>query len=478
MGAGRDEVREEADPLTAALNQDRLVIGHVSGRREAADAGKGRRLAVDEREWDRLEVGREVARRRALVGVARELQLPPLDDVAGLWETESDATRRIAVGIAARVIEVQVRIDHPADIGGDMTELRERIFELGTPVLPFVHDPVDVFELLVFLVAEPRVHKHEPVVVLDQEAAQRQGNAVALVGRNATLPQRFRHDAEHGAAVEGLAAGPGTAGRAYSAARKRQSKRAVWATNTAASNARPKSATTSPKRGRPATMPSVMPVSRATHRGIGVPGSSSAWKARWTVPPSRMATATSRIRPPTWARTPVVSTSTTAKRACSRDSDAGLEIIPSERQRHAPRPAAAAQQRAPDHRDHRPVAVVQPLLSRQQALGGHRFKPRMLELAQRGLVTCVGDGHAGPHREEIAGRGPLLAFLEGAVRAAAEHRLERMVHRLHGGEEVGHLLHTLGFLAAVQHGEPLRPDKVRRIDAAQLTVELCEDHVQ
>src|SRR5881392_3901711 len=185
MGAGRDEVCEKADPLTAALNQYRLVIGHVSGRREAADAGKGLRVAVDE----------------------RELQLPPLDDVASLWETQSDATRRISVGIAARVIEVQVRIDHPADVGGGMTELRERIFELGTPVLPFVHDAVDVFELLAFLVAEPRVHKHEPVVVLDQEAAQRQGNAVALVGRNATLPQRFRHDAEHGAAVEGLAAG-------------------------------------------------------------------------------------------------------------------------------------------------------------------------------------------------------------------------------------------------------------------------------
>src|SRR5437667_10691038 len=207
MGAGRDEVREEADPLTAALNQYRLVIRHVSGRREAADAGKGLRLAVDERERDRLEVGREVTRRRALVGVARELQLPPLDDVASLWETQSDATRRIAVGIAARVIEVQVRIDHPTDVGGGMPELRERIFELGTPVLPLVHDPVDVLELLVFLVAEPRVHKHEPVVVLDQEAAQRQGNAVALVGRNAALPQRFRHDAEHGAAVEGLAAG-------------------------------------------------------------------------------------------------------------------------------------------------------------------------------------------------------------------------------------------------------------------------------
>src|SRR2546429_322468 len=145
MGAGRDEVREEADPLTAALNQDRLVIGHVSGRREAADAGKGLRLAVDEREWDRLEVGREVARRRALVGVARELELPPLDDVAGLWETESDATRRIAVGIAARVIEVQVRIDHPADIGGGMSPPPERIFAPGAPAPPLLSAAAEGF---------------------------------------------------------------------------------------------------------------------------------------------------------------------------------------------------------------------------------------------------------------------------------------------------------------------------------------------
>src|SRR5256714_10052102 len=129
MGAGRDEIREKADPLTAALNQYRLVIGHVSGRREAADAGKGLRLAVDERERDRLEVGREVARRRALVGVARGLQLPPLDDVASLWEAQRDATRRIAVGITARVIEMQVGIDHPADVGGGIAQLPERDFD-------------------------------------------------------------------------------------------------------------------------------------------------------------------------------------------------------------------------------------------------------------------------------------------------------------------------------------------------------------
>src|SRR5256886_14157410 len=130
MRARRDEVREEADPLTAALNQYRLVIGHVSGRRKAAEAGKGLRLAVDEHERDRLEVGREVARRRALVGVARELQLPPLDDVAGLWEAQRDATRRIAVGIAARAIGMSAGIDHPADVGGGMAATRRERFEL------------------------------------------------------------------------------------------------------------------------------------------------------------------------------------------------------------------------------------------------------------------------------------------------------------------------------------------------------------
>src|SRR2546430_17365212 len=107
MGAGRDEVREKADPLTAALNQYRLVIRHVSGRREAADAGKGLRLALDERERDRLEVGREVARRRALVGVARPVQLPLLANVSRLWVAQRDATRQIAVGSAGPAIPLQ-----------------------------------------------------------------------------------------------------------------------------------------------------------------------------------------------------------------------------------------------------------------------------------------------------------------------------------------------------------------------------------
>jgi len=34
VGARRDEIREEAHPLPAALDQYRLVIGHVPRRRE------------------------------------------------------------------------------------------------------------------------------------------------------------------------------------------------------------------------------------------------------------------------------------------------------------------------------------------------------------------------------------------------------------------------------------------------------------
>ncbi len=68
--------------------------------------------------------------------------------------------------------------------------------------------------------------------------------------------------------------------------------------------------------------------------------------------------------------------------------------------------------------------------------------------------------------------------MQRAVRTAAEHRLEGVVHCLQGGEEVGHFLHTLGFLAAVQDGQTLRPDEMGRIDAAQLAVELRENHIE
>src|SRR6266496_6790160 len=79
----RHEIREEAGPLARALHQDRLVIGNVPRRRQAADPGKRLGVARYERERDGLEIGRQIARRRALVRVARELKLRSLYHIGG-----------------------------------------------------------------------------------------------------------------------------------------------------------------------------------------------------------------------------------------------------------------------------------------------------------------------------------------------------------------------------------------------------------
>ena len=50
------------------------------------------------------------------------------------------------------------------------------------------------------------VDQHQPVGVLDQQAAHRERNPVPLVRLDPALPERLRHHAEHGAAVEPLEA--------------------------------------------------------------------------------------------------------------------------------------------------------------------------------------------------------------------------------------------------------------------------------
>ena len=87
-----------------------------------------------------------------------------------------------------------------------MAELGERILQLGPALGPGVIDAVDVLELLALLVADPRIHEDQAVVVLDQQAPQRQTNPVPRVGDDTAFPQGLGHHAEHGAAVEPLGA--------------------------------------------------------------------------------------------------------------------------------------------------------------------------------------------------------------------------------------------------------------------------------
>src|SRR2546422_704795 len=103
-------------------------------------------------------------------------------------------------------------------------------------------------------------------------------------------------------------------------------------------------------------------------------------------------------------------------------------------------PSIVITARSPSSSPSSPVsrfAAARPLLPGRRVRGDPRSDPGVPGPPRGALVRCVGEGPAGPHREKIAGGGPLLAFRGGGARPAAEHRLERMVHRLHGGEEIG-----------------------------------------
>src|SRR5690349_4100288 len=104
MGRGRHQVREEARALAAALDHDGLVVGDVPGRGHAADAGKHVDLPLYRLEPDGLEVMREIARLGALIGMAREIELPPLHYVGRLRKCGEDAPLPGAPCVASGVV--------------------------------------------------------------------------------------------------------------------------------------------------------------------------------------------------------------------------------------------------------------------------------------------------------------------------------------------------------------------------------------
>src|ERR1043166_3649857 len=187
------------------------MVGRVARRRNQRDPADDLLLAIDEVVpaglGDRDEVVIEVAGRRAFVGMGSIVVLTLLDDISGLRKRELHLPRRALAGIAAGVVEMQMRVDHQRDVRRRMTEFREAILEPRQSGLATVFDAVNVVELVVLLVAGTVVDEDEAGVVLDQEAAHAELNPVPRVGRNAPLPERLRDDAEHRSTVELLPSG-------------------------------------------------------------------------------------------------------------------------------------------------------------------------------------------------------------------------------------------------------------------------------
>src|SRR5437773_12191623 len=113
------------------------------------------------------------------------------------------------------MIEMQVRVYDPPDVAGLVAQRAQRILQLCSSVLARVVHAVDVDELGVFLVTDPGIDQDQTVVMLDEQAAQGEGDLVAVVGRSSPRPERLWVDAKHRPAMEVRAGSVvGVAGRA------------------------------------------------------------------------------------------------------------------------------------------------------------------------------------------------------------------------------------------------------------------------
>jgi hypothetical protein len=144
----------------------------------------------------RQEVVRQVAGAIALVRMRGVFPLGSADDVGGAAEARHDDVAQPR-GRAAEVVEVEVRGKDDVDRVRGEAAFGQRVIERDRPV-----ERVDVALLRVHLVAGAAVDEHAAPVRFHQQRPHRQLDAVALVGRRQPLPQRPRHDAEHGAAIE------------------------------------------------------------------------------------------------------------------------------------------------------------------------------------------------------------------------------------------------------------------------------------
>src|SRR5690606_15166025 len=130
------------------------------------------------------------------------LPLARLHHVTRPRERQPDLPALVPVRVAARVIEVQVRVDDDVHVLRGEARVPQRVLQPRRR--PGVVHAVDLAELRVLLVAHAVVDQHERLRRPHQQPAARERDAVPLVRRDPPLPQRLGHHPEHRAAVQPL----------------------------------------------------------------------------------------------------------------------------------------------------------------------------------------------------------------------------------------------------------------------------------
>jgi hypothetical protein len=95
------------------------------------------------------------------------------------------------------MIEVQMRREDDIDVISRHPRLRERVLKVSLAI-----DAIDGDAFVVHLVADASVDQHDAGIAPHEQRPHSKGDAILVVRGRPLFPQRFRHDAEHGAAVE------------------------------------------------------------------------------------------------------------------------------------------------------------------------------------------------------------------------------------------------------------------------------------
>src|SRR3954454_15833026 len=120
----------------------------VAGRMERANAGQNLALTLYEVESGRFgdgnEVVREIAPRGALVGVSSKLVLAALNDVPRVRKRKANIAIRIANGVAAGVVEVEMGVDDECDVFRSYADVEKPVLEPCRSALPAILYSVDI----------------------------------------------------------------------------------------------------------------------------------------------------------------------------------------------------------------------------------------------------------------------------------------------------------------------------------------------
>src|SRR5688572_10740240 len=129
-----DDIRQKTCGLVIRCQYDRLMVRRMPRRRQHTNAGDDLGWAFHKSEAagfvHGIEVVRQITRAHTLVTIMRPFPLTALHNVFGVRKRHANLAVLIFYGVAARVIEMQMRVDDNIDVAWGVAGGAYGVFQL------------------------------------------------------------------------------------------------------------------------------------------------------------------------------------------------------------------------------------------------------------------------------------------------------------------------------------------------------------